>query len=89
VTLVELRQMLNKNSMKKDANPATTMFEQITSVENRYNTVTRKIQEEELIAIILDKSTMDYKAVLMAEQRAKGTLLKLNDLESVMNQHWR
>ena len=38
VTLVKLRQMLNKISMKKDANPAT-MFEQITSVENRYNTV--------------------------------------------------
>jgi hypothetical protein len=84
VTLVELRWMLNKISMKKDANTAT-MFEQIASVKNRYNTVTRKIQEEGLIAIILDKSTMHYKAVLMAEHRAKGPLLKLNNLELVMN----
>ena len=46
VTLVELRQMLNKISMKKDSNPAT-MFEQIASVENRYNTAKRKIQEHQ------------------------------------------
>jgi hypothetical protein len=32
---------------------------------------------------------MDYKAVLTAEQRARGTLLKLDDLELVVNQQWR
>jgi hypothetical protein len=47
-----------------------------------------EIQEEELNAIVLDKATMDYKAILMVEQRARGTLLKLDDLELVMNQHW-
>jgi hypothetical protein len=87
VTLVELRQMLNKISMKKDAN-LVTMFEQIASVKNRYHTVMRKIQEEELIAFILDKSTMDYKAMLIAKHRVRGTLLTLNDLKLVMNQHW-
>ena len=87
VMLVELRQMLNKISMKKDSNLAI-LFEQIASVENRYSTVTRKIPEEELIAIVLDKSTKEYKTALMVEQRVKGTSLKLEDLESAMNQHW-
>ena len=40
-----------------------TMFEQIASVENRYNTATRKIPQEELIVVVLDKSTIDYKAI--------------------------
>jgi hypothetical protein len=88
VMLMELRQMLNKIGMNKDVNSAT-MFKQIASVENRYNTAMKKIQEEELIAIVLDKSTMDYKApVLMAEQRVRETLLKLDYLKLVMTQHW-
>ena len=88
VMLVELRQMLNKISMKKDLNLAT-LFEQIASVENRYNSAIRKIpKDKQLIAVVLDKSTKDYKAVLMVEQRVKGTSLKLEDLELAMNQHW-
>ena len=82
--------MLNKITMKKGSNPVT-LFEQIASVENQYNTVTRKIPEEELIAVVLDKSTMDYKAtsILTTEQRVKGTLATLEDLKSAINQHWR
>ena len=80
--------MLNKIMMKKGLDLAT-LFEQIAAVENRYNTVTKKIAEDELIAVVLDKSMMEYKAVLTAEQRAKGTLCTLEDLESAMNQHCR
>jgi hypothetical protein len=80
--------MLNKIGMKKNSNPAR-MFEQIASVENRYNTMTSKIPQDELIAIVLDKATLEYQAVLTAEQRAQGNALTLDDLESVMNQHWR
>ena len=43
--------------------------------------MTKKFAEDELIAIVLDKSTMEYKSVLTAEQRAKGTLCTLEDLE--------
>ena len=88
VTLVELRQMLNKIMMKKGSDPAT-LFEQIAAVENPYNTVTKKIAQDVLIAVALDKSTMEYKSILTAEQRAKGTLCTLENLESAMNQHWR
>jgi hypothetical protein len=71
--------MLNKIGMKKDADPAT-LFEQIASVENRYNMATNQIQQEDLIADILDAAPMEYKAILTAEQRAQGTSLTLNNL---------
>ena len=88
VTRVELRQMLNKIGMKKNADPAT-LFEQIASIENRYNTATSQVQQEDLIAVILDAAPMEYKSVLTAEQRVQGTNLTMSDLETVMNQHWR
>jgi hypothetical protein len=59
VTRVELQQMLNKIGMKKDADPAT-LFEQIASVENCYNTTTSQFPQEDLIAIILDAAPMEY-----------------------------
>ena len=78
--------MLNKITMKKGSDPVT-LFEQIAAVENCYNTVTKRIEEDELIAVVLDKSMTEYKAVLTTEQRAKGTACMLSDLESAMNQH--
>jgi hypothetical protein len=88
ITRVELRQMLNKVCMKKDEDPAK-LFEQLGSIENRYNTATRQIDQEDLIAVVFDAASKEYQAVLTSEQRAKGTLLTLSDLETVMNQHWR
>ena len=88
VMLVELRQKLNKIMMKKGQDPAT-LFEQIAAVENHYNAVTKKIAKDEFIVVVLDKSTMEYKSILTTEQRVKGTLCTLDDLESTMNQHWR
>jgi hypothetical protein len=80
--------MLNKITIRKGSNPAT-LFEQIASVVNRYNTVTKKIPEDELIAVVLDKSPNEYKAVLTAEKRVKAASVTLEDLESAMIQHWR
>jgi hypothetical protein len=80
--------MLNKIGMKKDADPGM-LFEQIASIKNRYNTATSQVQQEDLIAVILDAAPMEYKSVLTTEQRAQGTNLTLADLETVMNQHWR
>ena len=74
--------------MKKDTDPAM-LFEQVATIENRYNTATSQVQQEDLIAVILDAAPMEYKSVLTTEQRSKGSNLKLNDLETVMNQHWR
>ena len=88
ITRVELRQMLNGVTMKKDEDPAT-IFEQISAIKNRYNTSTKKIDPEELIAVVLDVAPKEYKAVLTSEQRRKGTNLVIEDLSSVMNQLWR
>jgi hypothetical protein len=53
MTRVELRQMLNKVSMKKEQDPAS-IFEQLSSIKNRYNTKKNSIDEADLIAGILD-----------------------------------
>jgi hypothetical protein len=51
VTRVELRQMLNKVSMKPNDDPRV-IFEQISTIENRYTTATQTIETEDLIAVI-------------------------------------
>ena len=55
MTRVELRHQLNKVKLKKGADPAT-LFEQISSIENKYNTATRIIDKEDLIAVVIDIS---------------------------------
>ena len=50
MTRVELRQMLNKVSMKKEQDPAS-IFEQLSSIKNRYNTKKITIDEADLIAV--------------------------------------
>jgi hypothetical protein len=88
VTRVELRQMLNKVSMKQNDDPRV-IFEQISTIENRYTTGTQRIEKEDLIAVVLDAANKDYQAVLTCEQRVKGVSVTLLDLETAMNQHYR
>jgi len=83
-----MRQMLNKVTMKKEQG-ASTLFEQLSAIQNHYNTATRQINEEDLIAVVLDAAPDEYKSILTSEQRLKGNRLKLGDLEEVMNQHWQ
>ena len=79
--------MLNKVTMKKEQG-ASTLFEQLSAIQNHYNTATRQINEEDLITVVLDAAPDEYKSILTSEQRLKGNRLKLGDLEEVMNQHW-
>ena len=88
ITRVELRQRLNRVSMKKGQDPAT-LFEQLSSIENQYTAPGKKIDEGDLIAVIFDAAPAEYHSVLTAEQRLKGDALTLSDLETAMNQHWR
>jgi hypothetical protein len=88
MTKVELRQELNKISMTKGQEPAA-LFEQISAVENRYNTGTAQVTKEEMIAVILDAASAECQAVLTSEQRSKGDALTSEDLEDAMTQHWR
>jgi hypothetical protein len=88
ITRVELRQVLNNIKMKKSKDPAT-LFEQICSIANKYNTATKKIDEDDLIAVVLDAAPSEYQALLTSERRRLGTSLKIDDLEAIMGQHWR
>jgi hypothetical protein len=88
VTRVELRQMLNKVSMKPNSNPAV-IFEQISTTKNRYCAGTRTIDSEDLIAVVLDAATKEYSSILPCEQRIRGTGLTVEHLEGTMKECWR
>jgi predicted pyridoxine 5'-phosphate oxidase superfamily flavin-nucleotide-binding protein len=89
VTRVELRQMLNKVSMKPNSNPAV-IFEQISTIKNRYcNGTTRTIDDEDLIAVVLEALTKEYSSILQCEQRIRGTGLTVDHLKETMKEYWR
>jgi hypothetical protein len=71
ITKVELRQALNNIKMKKGKDPATP-FEQICSIENKCNTATKKIDEDDLIAVVLDAAPSECQALLTSEQCRLG-----------------
>lgn len=86
---VEMRVALTKIKMKKDDDPEV-LFEQLSAVQNRYNTKTEKIEEADLIAVVLASAPKEYQSVLTNIQMIKGdAALTHEDLNHVMNRHWR
>jgi hypothetical protein len=85
---VELRTMLNNIKMKPHEDPAK-LFNQISSLKQKYNTSTKKIDDEDLIAVVLSQAPPSYQALLTSEQRVKGNNLTVADLEETMYQYWR
>ena len=65
---VEAGLMLINVTMKKNDDPSV-LFEKISEIQNRYNTVTRKLHEEDLIATVIAVAPAEYKSLLTAEQR--------------------
>jgi hypothetical protein len=88
ISRVELRQCLSAIRMKKNEDPAT-LFEQISSIKYKFNMSARHIEEEDLIALVLDAAPQEYQSLLTAEQRIKGAGITLSNLEVVMGQYWR
>jgi hypothetical protein len=88
VTRVELRQMLNKVSTRPNSNPAV-IFEQISTIKNRYCAGTRTIDSKDLIAVVLDAATKEYSSILQCEQRIRGTGLTLEDVKETMKEYLR
>jgi hypothetical protein len=58
VSKIELRRALNAVSMKKDV-----LFEQISAVENKFNTVNYQIPKEDRISTALEKAPKEYGTV--------------------------
>jgi hypothetical protein len=88
ISRVEMRTKLNHVTMKADEDPKT-LFDQLASIQSAYNDATRKIDTYDLIAVVLEKAPEQYKSILTAEQRNKGTNLTLADLRSCMNDLYR
>ena len=85
---VELRQQLNSMSMRKTEDPAM-LFEKIAMIENKYTGPRKVIEPEDLIPVVLDAAPDMYGAILTSEQRHQGDQLQLDDLETVMTQHYQ
>jgi len=70
MSLVDEKVALNKIRMSSSDEPSV-LFDQITAVEVRYNTKTKKISEAEKIAVVLSQAPKMYQSVLTSEQRIK------------------
>jgi hypothetical protein len=88
ITRVELRRMLNGVKMKKGEDPVT-LFKQLRNIENRYNTATQTLEEDNMIAVVLGAATSEYQSIVTAKQRRLGGNITLDNLEECMNQYWR
>ena len=76
--------------MKPNDNPKK-LFEQISMVQNAFNGPNQKVDEDDLIAVVLDAAPEQYKAVLTNEQRAHKVSkdLSLQHLKDAMHDHYR
>ena len=88
VTEVEVYEKLMRVKMKKKEDPKT-LFEQVSAIANWYNSSSRKLPKEQLIAVVLQAAPNEYASVLNAEQEKRGKDLELSHLRAVMNRYYR
>jgi hypothetical protein len=67
ISRVEMRTRLNQVTITADEDPRA-MFDQLASIQSAYNDATRKIDPDDLIAVVLEKAPAAYKSILTAEQ---------------------
>jgi hypothetical protein len=84
ISRVSMRTRLSQVKMKAEDDPRI-LFNQLASIQSAYNDATRKIDPDDLTAVVLEKAPEKYKSILTAEQRHKGTGLTLSDLNRTMN----
>jgi hypothetical protein len=88
MTRVQLRVKLSQVSMTLKDNPAT-IFEQLSVIKNQYCTMKQKIEEEDLIAIVISAAPKFYQTLLATEQLRLGSNIKIDDMRTAMNTLWR
>jgi hypothetical protein len=69
--------------MKKMDNPKT-IFEHISAIKNHFNTAVRQMDNDNLIAIVLDPAPQTYTSVLTAVQMQHGEKLTLLHLKTAI-----
>jgi hypothetical protein len=77
ISRVEMRTKLSKVTMKQNDDPRL-LFNQLASIQSEYRSVTQKIDQYDLIAVVLENAPEKYKSILTAEQRTKGVNLTIN-----------
>ena len=85
---MELRQKLNGLKLAKGENPAN-LFDQIDKIKNQFYHVASDVSDIELIAIITNVVSSEYKLVMTGERRLRGNDLTLEHLADALNEHWR
>ena len=75
--------MLNKLMMKKNEDPSV-LFEKISEIQNRYDTVRHNLDEEDLITTVISVAPAEYNGLLTGEQCRLGDDLTLKHLEDAM-----
>lgn len=80
---IELIRKLFALEVSKDGDPGD-IFDQVRTIEGRYNTPTRKMGEELKMAAVVIQAGEQYDDVIASEQRSRGERLTCNDLEEAM-----
>ena len=88
VSKIEMRQQLSKIKMRKGGNPSI-LFESLTTIQNQYLGSGNRLPKDELIPIILDVATDEYRPVLTVIRKMRGQDLTVEDLEDSMNEEYR
>ena len=89
VSRVKLRRRLDRVEMSKTDDPSE-LFEQIASIKNAFQTNnTQTVDEEDLLATVLEKAPEEYASILATEERSKGANLTLENLEAAMDTEYR
>jgi hypothetical protein len=88
ISRVKMLTKLSQVRMKNEEDPRV-LFSELASIQSAYNNTTRKIDQDGLIAVVLEKAPEKYKSIQTAEQRIKGATLRHRDLNSCMNDLYR
>jgi hypothetical protein len=88
VSKVELRRKLNAVYMKDNENPSV-LFEKIASIKNAFAMNGHNIQEDELLATVMEKAPKSYSGILATETRIQANALTLQNLEDAMDAEFR
>jgi len=90
ISRVELRSKLNGVKMKNKDDPQE-LFDRLTKIESEYNDNDngKKVELEDLIAVVVSVAPEKYQSILALEQVIKGEQVTLDDLKKVMKTLYR
>jgi hypothetical protein len=83
-----MRQQLSRIKMKKGMDPSI-LFKTLTSIQNQFLGPGKRLPADEIIAIVLDVATEEYRPCLTIEPKLKGDKLTIEDLERAMVEEYR